>query len=157
MLNKNEMLILSNLRRNSRETLTKMSRRTAIPVSTIFVKLREYENNIIKKYTSIVDFGKLGYATRATILVRVTKDYRDKLREHLLVNKSLNSVYRVNNGYDFMLEGIFKELKDVEAFLDKLERDFGVTDKHVYYIIDELKKEDFMSSPEYVNVTEKFS
>ncbi len=152
MINKKEMLILANLRNNARETLTKMSRKTSIPVSTIFEKLKVYESSFIKKHTSLIDFTQLGYNTRATILVKTTKEHRDKLREHLLLNKSLNSVYKINNGYDFMLEGIFREIKDVEVFLDKLESDFGVTDKYVYYIVDEIKKEDFLSSPDYVNL-----
>src|SRR3989338_8828979 len=120
MIDKKEMLILANLRNNARETLTKMSRKTSIPVSTIFVK--------------------------------TTKEYRDKLRQHLLLDKSLNSVYKINNGYDFMLDGIFRQIKDVEQFLEKLENEFGITDKYVYYIVDEIKKEDFLSSPEYVKL-----
>lgn len=153
MLDKKEMLILANLRNNSREPLTKMSKRTSIPVSTIFEKMRGYEKKLITKYTSLLDFTELGYTTRATILLKTSKEYRAKLRDYLLINKSLNTVYRVNNGYDFILEGVFKELKEVENFLEKLEKDFGVTDKYVYYIIDEVKREDFMASPEYVTYT----
>jgi len=155
MIDKKEIVILANLRNNARETLTKMSRKTSIPVSTIFEKLKMYETGIIKKYTSLIDFTKLGYNTRATILVKTSKEYREPLREHLLLNKSLNSVYKINNGYDFMLEGIFREIKDVELFLEKLENDFGVTEKYVYYIVDEIKKEDFLSSPEYFNIINK--
>ena len=150
MFDKKELMILANLRNNARETLTKISKKTSIPVSTIFEKLRSYESTIITKHTSLIDFNKLGFSTRATILLKVGKDYRDKLREHLILDKSLNNVYRINNGYDFMLEGIFREIKDVENFLEKLENDYGVTDRYVYYIVDELKREDFMSSPEYL-------
>ena len=152
MLDKKEMLILANLRKNSRETLTKISKQTSIPVSTIYDKLKIYETSFIKKHTSILDFSKLGYHTRATMLIKVANNYREKLREHLLLDKSLNTVYRINNGYDFMLEGIFKELREVDLFLDKLEKDYGVTEKYVYYIIDEVKKEDFLSSPEYLKI-----
>ncbi|MBI2148958.1 Lrp/AsnC family transcriptional regulator [Candidatus Woesearchaeota archaeon] len=155
MLDRKEMLILANLRNNARETLTIMSRKTSIPISTIFEKIKNYESGLIKKYTSIIDFTKLGYNTRATILIKVNKEYRDRLREHLLINKSLNNVYKINNGYDFLIDGIFKEIKDVEVFLDKLENEFGVTDKYVYYVVDEIKNEDFFSSQEYVNFTIK--
>lgn len=157
MLNKKEKVILANLRANSRESLTKMSKKTSIPVSTIFEKIKRYESGLIKKYTSIVDFGRLGYNTRATILLKVSKEHRDRIREFLLVNKSLNSVYRINNGYDFMLEGVFRDLKDVEGFIEKVEGKFSITGKYIYYIVDEIKKEDFMSHPEYVSITDNFS
>ncbi len=153
MIDRKERLILANLRTNARATLTSMSKKTSIPVSTIFERIKHYETGLIKKHTILIDFSMLGYKTRASILVRANKECREQLRNFLLLNKSLNTVYKINNGYDFLVEGIFKELKDVEIFLDKLESDFNVTDKYVYYIVDELKREDFMSSPEYVNLT----
>lgn len=156
MVDKREMLILTHLRRNARETLTRMSRKTSIPVSTIFEKLKNYESGLIKKHTSIIDFSKLGYTTKATILVKANSEHRERLKEYLFMNKSLNTVYKINNGYDFILEGIFKELKDVDIFLEKLEKEFFITDKYVYYIVDEIKKEDFLSSPEYVNMSSSF-
>ena len=58
MIDKQQMLIISNLRNNARQTLTKMSRRTLIPVSTIFEKIRNYESSLIKKHTSLIDFTK---------------------------------------------------------------------------------------------------
>ncbi len=152
-MDKKEMLILSTLRLNARESLTKISKDTDIPVSTVYERLKNYETRFIKKHTSIIDFNKLGFNTRVTIMLRAARDHREKLREHLLKDKSINSLYKINNGYDFMMEGIFSELRDVDNFLDKLESDFGVTERVVYYVVDELRREDFMSSPEYVRIT----
>ncbi|MBS3168582.1 Lrp/AsnC family transcriptional regulator [Candidatus Woesearchaeota archaeon] len=151
-MNKKELLIIANLRKNARESLTMMSKKTAIPISTIYERLKSYEGKIITRYTSLVDFSQMGFTIRATIFLKVKREFRDRLKEHLLLSKSLNSVYRVNNGYDFMLDGIFKEVKDVEVFLERLDNDFGVEDTYVSYIIDEIKREDFMSSPEYLKL-----
>jgi len=156
MLKKTEMMILSELRNNSRESLTRMSRKTSIPISTIYEKMKRYEGDIIKKYTMIIDFAKLGFNTKATILVRVPKEYRDNLKDYLIHNKFVNNLDKINNGYDFIIDGVFRELKDVECFLEKLENEFNVTDKYVYYVIDELKKEGFMSSPDYVKISGDF-
>lgn len=155
-MKKEDMLILTNLRENSRESLRKLSRKTAIPMSTLYDKLKNYEKNVIKKYTMLIDFSSLGFSTKATILLKVTKDYREKLAEHLTKEKHINNVYKINNGYDFIIEGIFRELKDIDAFLIKLETEYGVVDNYIYYIVDELKREGFMSSPEYVKITGDF-
>jgi len=153
MLKKEEMLILTNLRENSRESLRKLSKKTSIPMSTLYDRLKNYEKDVIKKYTMLIDFGKLGFNTKATMLLKVAKGYREKLGEHLTKDKHINNVYVINNGYDFIIEGIFRELKDIDSFLRKLETEYGVVDNYTYYIIDELKREGFMSNPEYVKIT----
>lgn len=152
-LTQKELVILANLRQNGRESLTKMSRKTAIPISTIFEKLRLYEQGVIKKHTCILDFAKLGFKTRATILLRVAKDDRDKLKEYLLQHKAVNSFFKINNGFDFLMEAVFQEVGDVESFVERLEGEFKIEGKEVHYIIDDLKKEDFLSHPEYVKMT----
>lgn len=149
-MKKSEMIILSNLRNNARQSLTRMGRKTSIPISTIYEKIRCYEEGVIKKYTVIVDFGKLGFATRVSMLLKTAKDRRDELKNFLLENKAVNNVYKLNNEYDFMVDGVFRELKDVEEFLDKVENSFGVSDKKLFYIVDEVKNEGFMSNPEAV-------
>ncbi len=147
-MKRSEIVILSNLRNNARQSLTRMGRKTSIPISTIYEKIKDYEENIIKKYTVIVDFGKLGFVTKVNIFLKTPKEKREGLKNFLLENKSINNLYKLNNDYDFMAEGIFKELRDVEMFLEKLENEFGVNDKKLFYIVDEFKREGFLSNPE---------
>ena len=71
MINKKDILIISNLRIDARMPLTKMSRKTNIPVSTIFDRLKINENGLIKKHTCILNFSKLGYNVRANIAFKV--------------------------------------------------------------------------------------
>jgi len=155
MLNQKDLLLISNLRQNSRETLTRLSRKTRIPISTIYDKLKLYDGGIIKKHTSIIDFGKLGYNARVSILLRIDKEYRDEIREFLEKKDCINSVFKINNGYDFMVEGIFRDIRDVEDFLEILEDRFRIKSKQVYYVVDEIKREGFMTNSEYIPLAEK--
>ncbi|HIH25617.1 Lrp/AsnC family transcriptional regulator [Candidatus Woesearchaeota archaeon] len=153
MLDKRELIILSKFRENSRESLTRMSKKISVPVSTIYEKLKGYEKSVIKRHTSLLDFSKLGFNTRATIILKVTKDNKDALKEFLLNNRYVNTFYKINNGYDFMIEAVFRELNEVESFVEELEDKYNVQDKKVYYIIDELKKEAFLSNSEYLKLS----
>ncbi|HLC85723.1 MAG TPA: Lrp/AsnC family transcriptional regulator [Candidatus Nanoarchaeia archaeon] len=153
MLDKKELIILAKLRENSRESLTRMSRKISIPVSTIYEKLKNYEKTVIKKHTSLLDFNKLGFGTRATIILKSKKENRENLKQFLLENKYVNSFYKINNGYDFMIETVFRELKEVENFVEELENNYGVEEKLVYYIVEELKKEAFLSNADYIKVS----
>ena len=108
---------------------------------------------MIKKHTSLLDFNKLGFGTRATIILKSKKENRENLKQFLLENKYVNSFYKINNGYDFMIETVFRELKEVENFVEELENNYGVEEKLVYYIVEELKKEAFLSNADYIKVS----
>ena len=146
-MNQKDLKIIAHLRRNARIPLTNMSKKTRIPVSTIFDRMKMHENNIIKKHTCLLDFEKMGFHTRANINISVHKDDKDELKEFLIRNAVVNSLYKINNGYDFMIECVFKNLKDLEEFIELIESSYEIFEKQVYYIIEEIKKEEFMADP----------
>ncbi|MCX6709878.1 MAG: hypothetical protein NTV63_02905 [Candidatus Woesearchaeota archaeon] len=144
-MKKNETSIICQLRQNSRMSLTKMSRKTSIPVSTIYEKLKSYRGGLVKKYTALIDFDTFGYSTKVNMFLRFERENKDEARVFLMKNLFVNSLYKINNGYDFMVEGVFHNIKEVEEFLDSLEVKFNLRERQVYYIVDELKREEFMS------------
>ncbi|MEK6904594.1 MAG: Lrp/AsnC family transcriptional regulator [Nanoarchaeota archaeon] len=152
-LKKKDLVILASLRKNARESLTTISRKTGIPVSTIFDKLKNNINNLVQRHTSLLNFNEMGYSTRITMTLRVKKNEKEKAREFLLKNRFVNSAYKINNGYDFLIEAIFRNMSEVEAFIEQMESSFKVNEMKIFYIIDEIKREDFMSSPEYLTLT----
>ena len=144
MINKKDMMIISNLRKDARMNLTKMAKKTGIPVSTIFDKIKGYKGNLVTKHTTLINFDLLGYNTRAKIILKVSKEDKDEIKSYLLKNQNVNSFYRINNGFDFMIEGIFRNIMEMEEFLEILEEQFTIEKKEYFYIIDDLKKEAFM-------------
>ena len=52
-----------------------------------------------------------------------------------------------NNGFDFILEAVFKDMKEMRLFTDELDDKFQIQYREVFYIIDELKREAFLGSP----------
>jgi len=149
MLSQKDLLLLTNLRQNARETLTKLSRKTSMPISTIYDKLKLFYGDIIKKHTSILDFTKLGYNARINIMLRVDKEQREQVKDFLARKDCINSVFKINNGYDFLAEGVFKDIREVEDFLEMLEDKFKIKSKQIYYVVDEVKREGFMTTPLY--------
>jgi len=145
-MNKHDHQIITNLRKNARMPLSIMSRKTRIPVSTIFDKLKTYQDSIISRHTSIVNFEKLGYTARASFSIKVSREDKYKLKDYLLTHHCMNSVYRINNGFDFQVEGIFKDLSEMEDFTDTLDQRFDIVEIKSHFIIEDLKRESFMSS-----------
>ena len=145
MTNK-DMMIISSLRKDARMNLTKMAKDTGIPVSTIFDKIRGYKGNIVTKHTTLINFDLLGYNTRANIILKVNKEDKAAMKGFLFNNPNVNSFYKVNNGYDFMFEAVFRNLKETEEFIEAIEEKFGIIEKQVFYITEDVKRESFMEN-----------
>lgn len=146
-MKKRDLEIMSFLRNNARESLTDMSKKTSIPVSTIYDRLKTMIDDCIVKHTSLLDFSKIGFTTRAQILLKVHKDKRLELKDFLVKHHMINTVSKINNGYDFMIDGIFRHMKELEDFLEEVETRFDVLDKSVHYVIEDLKRETFLENP----------
>lgn len=148
-LRKKEVLLLSHLRRNGRLSLTRLSSLIKVPVSTLHDKLRS--QSLIRKHTCIVDFAGLGFTTTATILVKTRKEEKNGIREFLLSHKNVNSVYKINAGFDYLIEAVFHNFVELEDFVELLEASFAIKAKQVFYVIEEVAKEIFFADPQRVS------
>ena len=138
--------ILIELRKNSRAQLKEISKNTSIPISTIYESIRSNYSNIVKKHTTILNFENLGFFARANICLKCNKKSKESIFNHIKCHPNVNSLYKINNGYDYMIEGIFKNIKDVEEFIENIEDSYGIKSKEVYYIVDEIIKENFFTT-----------
>ncbi|MGV8172543.1 MAG: Lrp/AsnC family transcriptional regulator [Candidatus Woesearchaeota archaeon] len=141
---KRDMLLMTFFRRNARENLTQISRLTRIPVSTIFDKLHDFERGLIQKHTTLVDFKKLGFDIRINILFKIAKESREGFKEFLMGNEHVNSLFRINNGYDYMIEAIFRDMSDLQKFTELLDK-FSIEAKQELFVLEDLKRESFLS------------
>jgi DNA-binding Lrp family transcriptional regulator len=141
---KKDIVLMTFLRNNARENLTKISRLTAIPVSTIFDKLKDYERELIRKHTTLIDFRKIGFDIKVNMMFKVARDTRDEFRDFLMKNENINSVFKVNNGFDFLVEAIFRDMNDMQRFNELLER-FNIEAKQEMFILEDIKREGFLS------------
>lgn len=147
-----ELKLLSYFRNNSRTSLTKLSREAKMPVSTIFDKLKEYENNkLIKKHTSIIDFKKLGFDVKSQMLVSSSKEDRNKIQDFLIKHPKVNTVFRINNGYDFLIEAIFRNMMELDEFTKQLEQ-FKILEKKEYFVMEDIKREEFLTNKHNLGV-----
>jgi len=145
-INPRDLLILSKLREDARTKLTKLSKETNVPISTLFDKIKDYKGDLITKFSCFIDFKKLGYPVQSTILVQVGGDERNKLKEFFERSANTNSIYKINNGYNFMVHCIFKSIQDNERFLELIEEKFNITSLQNYYVIEYIKVEEFKFS-----------
>ncbi len=142
---KKDIQIITELRKNARESITAMAKKTGIPISTIFDRMKAHQGSIILKHTCLLNFGELGYAARAKVTIKVDREVREDLKNYLRLHPNVNSLYKINSGYDFMFELIFASIRDLEGFMECLEEKYPIADKNIHYIIDDIKREEFMA------------
>ncbi len=149
-----DLIILSELRKNARKSLTKLSRKTRIPVSTLHDRIKMNMGSLIKKNCALIDFSKIGFSTRVNLLLKVKVEDRKEIIEYLKRDFHVNTLFRITNDYDLFVELIFTNLKESEEFIESLEGKFGIIDKKKYYTVEEISKEAFLSDPEMIKIIE---
>ena len=153
MFPKKDLKIISHLRNNARKKITHISKEMQIPVTTIYDRLRIHEHRgVIKKHVALLDFKKLGYETKVNFAVKAKKDSREELQEFLMQNKNVNSLSRINYGFDFLFEGIFKNFSESENFIDEIEKKFGFEEIRKFHVVEELMKEEFLTKDIHLEV-----
>ena len=148
MLEERDIVLLSHLRRNARAKLTHISKQADIPVSTIFERLRNPLSSYLSKYTWLLNNSEIGFNSRATMILKVDKEQKNEIGQFLEKHQNVNSLYRINNGYDFLVDIIFRQMVYLEEFIEQLERKFRIKQREVYFIIDEIKQESFLADPQ---------
>ncbi len=148
MMEERDVVLLAHLRKNARAKLTNISKQTDIPVSTIFERLRSPLRSYIRKYTCLLNNSEVGFNSRATLILKVDKEQKNEIGQFLEKHQNVNSLYKINNGYDFLIDVIFRQMAHLEEFIDQLERKFRIKQKEVYFVIEEVKEEAFMADPQ---------
>lgn len=144
MISDKDKTIFRHLRENARINLTDISSATGIPVSTVYDRVRTNEKIIVKKHTTLLDFSKLGFNAKAKIALKVLSEDKLPLLEYLNSHPNVNSLYRINYGFDYLVEVVFRNVVDVEDFVENMSKKFKITEKHVFNVIEDIKREEFM-------------
>jgi Lrp/AsnC family leucine-responsive transcriptional regulator len=140
-----DLKILSSLRKNSRDTLTNISRVTGIPISSVFDRLKRLEAiGVIKKHTSLLDMKKIGIHTRVIILFKTKERVKKEFESWLMENELINTLVKVSGGWTIMAEALFKDTGSLESFMEKCEKSFDLREISVLHILKDLKRESFL-------------
>ena len=127
--------ILNLLVENSKQTTSRISKKTAIPITTVHNRIKKLEKEgIIKSYTLNIDHNKIGKPLTAYILITVNYELKDGTKvkqENIAKNiKKLNEVEEVHivtGGTDIIIKTRFSDIKQMNTFIiDKLRSIQGI-------------------------------
>ena len=147
-----DIVIISALRNNARESLKVIGAKFSIPTSTVYDKIRSYEKDVIKKHVTLIDFSKMGFLCQVTIAIKLAEYQIKELYDFAKNRKEVNNAYEINHGYDILMECIFPSRTEMKLFLEELENNFKIQEKHIFETISQIKQEAFMAEmPDLLN------
>lgn len=126
MKDEKDTRILELLQQDANLSTYKISKKTAIPQTTVLNRIKKLkQEGIIKKYTIDINWKKLGMNNKALIFVKVDKNTEQKgskvgeIEEKISKLSSVLNVKRLMGKYDFMIELLCKDIDDLNYFLIK--------------------------------------
>ena len=145
MLSEKDSQIIRELRKNSRASLKEIASRLELPSSTVHDRVRRFEGNIIAKHTTLINFQEMGFYSHFFFTVKTSREKREELRDYLRDNRFTNTVYQVNDKFDFLVEVVFENLKQANDFIEEVRERFPIEAIYIHSIIENIKKEEFLS------------
>jgi len=114
-----DLKIVKCLTEDARCTYKKMAEEAGVSEATVknrIDKLRQ--EGIIKKFTVILDYHKLGRAIKAFIGLKVQPTKLSEIVKVIKKNPDVHVLYRTSGDVDLLIEVIFEKMEDLNTFLE---------------------------------------
>ena len=113
--------ILSVLLDDSRLSYRQIAKKVGVSTATIMNRVKDLEKNVIKKYTAVLDYEKLGYDVEVVIEIRISKGKMIDVEKEVANNPNVFGVYDVTGDFDAIILARFPSRRKMDAFIKKLQ------------------------------------
>jgi len=137
-----DLAILRSLIKNSRITISQMSKEIDIPDATISNRLKKLEKSVIKRYTLIPDWQKIGLEITSIIIIQTESEKHELVKEELSRLKKVSEVYSVSGEYDILIKVWVKSIDDLNQLINSKIRSIDGVEDLTEMIVMERVKED---------------
>ena len=139
--------VLEEYLKDSRQSIREVARKVGVSSGTVASRLREMqEAGIIRRYSAILDYEKLGYELTAITEVTVSDGKMIEVCETVAKMSQATGVYNVTGDADIMIIGKFKNRRELSDFTKKLLIIPHVQRTKTHLVLNTLK-EDFSVIP----------
>jgi Lrp/AsnC family transcriptional regulator for asnA, asnC and gidA len=134
--------ILRSLIKNSRISLSQMSKEIDVPDATISNRLKKLENEVIKRYTVILDWQKIGLDITTIIIIQTESELHEFVKEELSKLDEVSEVYSVSGEYDILIKVWVSNIKELNKLMNSKIRSIdGVEDLTEMIVMERVKEE----------------
>ncbi len=141
VMEKNEFAVLAELRRNSREHFSSISRRTGISLSTVCDIASRLTS--IRRDVALLKLDKVGFPLRIFLAVSARPGKEEALRSLLESSACINTLSALQGDFDYFIDAFFMSFEPLQRFLDEVSDLAGK--KKVYYVLGPEKVEGMLT------------
>ncbi len=145
-----DVYLLHHLRNNSRDTLTNISKKMEIPVTTVYDRLKVNEKKFVRRNTCLINFQNLGLNSVMYLAFKVSKNQIDEFEKFLNEHPNVNSAHKTDFENEYLLELISEDSSRANQFIMNAEKRFGIHKLHIYNVVKELQREAILTKPNHV-------
>ncbi len=134
--------ILRSLIKNSRITISQMSKEIDVPDATISNRLKKMEDNVIKRYTMILDWQKIGLEITAIIIIQTESEKHEIVKDELSRLEEVSEVYSVSGEYDILIKVWVPGIEELNQLINtKIRSIDGVEDLTEMIVLERVKED----------------
>lgn len=137
-----DLAIIRSLMKNSRITISQMSKEIEVPDATISNRLKKLEKDIIKRYTMIPNWEKLGLEITSIIIIQTESGKHEDVKDMLSQLREVSEVYSVSGEYDLLIKVWVKSINKLNKLINKKIRSIDGVEDLTEMIVMERVKED---------------
>jgi len=110
--------IINSLLENSRQSYRDIAKKVGVSVVTVLKRVKNLEKNkIITKYTSELDYERLGFDVSVIIKMRISKGKLFEVEKKIAMHPNVFAVYDITGAFDCQVIAKFKNRRAMDKFL----------------------------------------
>jgi DNA-binding Lrp family transcriptional regulator len=113
--------ILNILLQNSKLSFRKIAKMLKVSTATIMNRVNILNKEVIKEYSIILNYEKLGYDIEVLIELRISKGKLIEVEKKIATHPNVFAVYDVTGDYDAVIMARFKNRRAMDLFLKKIQ------------------------------------
>jgi Lrp/AsnC family transcriptional regulator, regulator for asnA, asnC and gidA len=136
-----DMRIMRSLVKNSRMTISQMSKEIDVPDATISNRLKKLEKKAIKQYTVILDYETLGLNVTAIIIIQTESEKHENVKKELSQLEEVSEVYSISGEYDILIKVWAHSIEELNKIVNsKIRSVEGVEDLMEMIVMERVKE-----------------
>jgi Lrp/AsnC family transcriptional regulator for asnA, asnC and gidA len=149
-----DLRLIGLLQENSRETMRKLGNRLGMSDVAVYYRIKKLlHNNVIRKFTVLIDPEKLGFSIRATIGIQADPLQLDYVASRIAEEPSFYMVWTVSGAHNIHAEAVFRDTKEMKEVLDKLlHKTRGIQEYHMSIMMKPVKEDYSLSQKIMANI-----
>jgi DNA-binding Lrp family transcriptional regulator len=138
--------VLEEYLKDSRQSFREIARNIGVSSGTVASRVKDLEEKgIIRKYTTLLDYEKLGYELTAVTEIIVSEGMMIEVGEEISKIIQTVGVYNVTGDSDILVIGKFRSRQDLSDFTKTILKMPHVVRTKTHVVLNTLKEEQSLS------------